>query len=257
VARETNCNERGARATTLEATCARKNEGLERLIATDRFVLWRSEQVMAMIFRFFIRAGFTLTLMTAALATGCAGADPEAGPREDGEEAREATWSKTSTEFPPAVSDAAAPCPAPSVFFPDDDGDGFGRTADGVRACARPPGQWASAGGDCADSEWRVHPAQRIYFPEPYEDENGEPSFDYDCNGYEDSDPRQPGGAPNCQVLSIAECGGTGYIATERPGGGGVNVLCGSRSMFTCKPNTLGFLCGPDHELVDEALRCH
>ena len=41
-------------------------------------------------------------------------------------------------------------CPTPSVFFPDDDGDGFGRTSDGVRACEKPPGQWATAGGDCA-----------------------------------------------------------------------------------------------------------
>jgi hypothetical protein len=208
-----------------------------------------TEQVMPML-RYPGHSALALTV--AACVSACSGADFQAAPGEDDPD--------TGPDVE-AFGRWTPSCQTPSVFFPDDDGDGFGRTSDGVRACEKPPGQWASAGGDCADGEPRAHPAQRIYFPEPYTNSTSdgeEPSFDYDCNGYEDSDPRQPGGAPSCGVLSITECGGTGYISGERPGGKeGVNVLCGSRSMFTCKPNTLGLLCGPVHAIVDEALRCH
>jgi hypothetical protein len=214
-----------------------------------------TEQVMPMLRRCCFRGRSALTLTIVALVSACSGADiPAAPPGEDdsGPEARE-------EEDVAALSELKRKCPTPSVFFPDDDGDGWGRTADAVRACKKPRrGQWSLAGGDCADWEPRANPAQRIYFPEPYTNAFEEATFDYDCNGYEDSDPRQPGGAPQCGVLSVDECGGSGYIATERPGGEeGVNVLCGSRSMFTCKPNTLGLLCGPEHAIVDEALRCH
>jgi len=191
----------------------------------------------------------TLAVVLVAFVSACSGTDVQSDPGEDDPSAGREDENWRALGRSPS-------CPTPSVFFPDDDGDGFGRTADGVRACEKPPGQWASAGGDCADDEPRANPAQRIYFPEPYTNAFEEETFDYDCNGYEDSDPRQPGGAPSCGVISITECGGSGYISTERYGEG-VNVLCGSRSMFTCKPNTLGLLCGPEHALVDDALRCH
>jgi hypothetical protein len=207
-------------------------------------------QVMPMLRRHCSRGHSVPALVVlVAFVSACSGADDQAALGED-----DSTAGREDTDWR-AVGNSP-PCPTPSVFFPDDDGDGFGRTSDGVRACEKPPGQWASAGGDCADEESRAHPAQRIYFPEPYMNAFEELTFDYDCNGYEDSDPRQPGGAPSCGVISITECGGSGYISTERYGEG-VNVLCGSRSMFTCKPNTLGLLCGPVHALVDEAQRCH
>jgi hypothetical protein len=218
---------------------------------TGSFHALDTEQVMPML-RFLRHS--TLSLTVVALVSACSGGDFEPAPGQDD------SGPEVGEEDAEAFAELKLKCPTPSVFFPDDDGDGWGRTADGVRTCKKRPrhGQWSFAGGDCADSEPRANPAQRIYFPEPYTNDLEELSFDYDCNGYEDSDPRQPGGAPNCGVLSVTECWGSGYIAGDRPGGKeGVNVLCGSRSIFTCKPNTLGLLCGPVHEIVDEALRCH
>lgn len=47
-------------------------------------------------------------------------------------------------------------CTAPSVFFQDEDGDGFGTDVT-MEACEAPPG-WADVDGDCDDALGDVHP---------------------------------------------------------------------------------------------------
>ncbi|MCB9664830.1 MAG: putative metal-binding motif-containing protein, partial [Alphaproteobacteria bacterium] len=44
-------------------------------------------------------------------------------------------------------------------WFPDDDGDGYGRTEDRVHVCIGPPGH-VPVGGDCADAFPGIHPDQ-------------------------------------------------------------------------------------------------
>lgn len=51
-------------------------------------------------------------------------------------------------------------CGAPDVlhtYYGDDDGDGYGETGDTLQACTQPKG-YASAGGDCDDSDPSRHP---------------------------------------------------------------------------------------------------
>lgn len=70
------------------------------------------------------------------------------------------------------------------VFYPDDDGDGYGAMEGGVEACKVPPG-YTETPGDCADGDPRANPGQQGYFKDPVK--GAVPShFDYNCNGQED-----------------------------------------------------------------------
>jgi hypothetical protein len=53
--------------------------------------------------------------------------------------------------------DGPGDCTAPQVFYPDDDGDGFGATAGGKEHCEAPAG-FVAKGGDCADNNAAIHP---------------------------------------------------------------------------------------------------
>ncbi len=64
-----------------------------------------------------------------------------------------------------------------STWYPDDDGDGLGSTADAVHACEQPVG-FVSSGGDCDDADSSVHPGV---------DESCD-GVDDDCNGVVDDD---------------------------------------------------------------------
>jgi hypothetical protein len=141
------------------------------------------------------------------------------------------------------------------MYYPDADRDGYGRSAGAVSSCTKPSGDYAEVGGDCADDDDRVHPSQTTYFAAAYPTPSGGDSFDYDCSGAETPDPAQMAAAPSCGLLSLVDCGGAGYGPTNRTGNG-VNAICGSTSVITCKANTLGLLCGPQTESVDAAHRC-
>jgi hypothetical protein len=70
--------------------------------------------------------------------------------------------------------DDAVDAPA---WFKDEDGDGYGDSADTLRACAQPAG-YAAAGGDCDDTDPHAHPGAT---------EDCFPGSDDDCDGLPDS----------------------------------------------------------------------
>jgi hypothetical protein len=83
------------------------------------------------------------------------------------------------------------PCAAPSdclsgqcsTFYADRDGDRYGNSSSPISICGpadAPPSGYATAGGDCCDSDGRAHPGQTSSFPTP--DQCG--SWDYNCDGY-------------------------------------------------------------------------
>src|SRR6185503_14979238 len=76
----------------------------------------------------------------------------------------------------------AEPCDADVPWYPDADGDGYGRPDGVVMACPKPPGNWARATNDCNDRNASVHPGQMSYFGTPYPS-GPTNSFDYDCSG--------------------------------------------------------------------------
>ena len=64
-----------------------------------------------------------------------------------------------------------------STWYPDGDGDGYGRTDDATTACAAPSGHVAD-GGDCDDGSTAYHPGAAP----------GCDGEDYDCDGQVDND---------------------------------------------------------------------
>lgn len=122
-------------------------------------------------------------------------------------------------------------CELKPVFYKDGDGDGWGDVAGGTtRQCAASTG-WALNAGDCQDGDPRVFPGQKSYFPGWYRAANGQPSFDYDCNGVE----QDPPGTPHFAGCLEPECKGEGFgPAGSGRTGAGVNDYCGSRKRFVC-----------------------
>ena len=78
-----------------------------------------------------------------------------------------------------------------STFYPDDDGDGYGVTADAVDACTA-PSDHVTLDGDCDDSDTDYNPGAAL----------GCDGEDYDCDGTIDSDDDADGYADE-------SCGGT------------------------------------------------
>jgi len=70
------------------------------------------------------------------------------------------------------------------IYYADQDGDGWGNTANPIRICnepnaAAPPG-FSTRSGDCCDTDKTTYPgADSTYWPTA----NGCGSFDYDCDG--------------------------------------------------------------------------
>ncbi len=81
-------------------------------------------------------------LLTLLLTAGCAQQDgPVDSPPPPGD-----------TEEP-----VSAPVPCADLWYPDEDGDGFGARVTALPACAGPPG-WVLQGGDCDDGDPERHP---------------------------------------------------------------------------------------------------
>lgn len=82
----------------------------------------------------------------------------------------------------------------PHSVFPDDDGDGFGRTRDGIAACRLPEGGGFSfRGGDCDDDNAALNPANTEICND----------IDDDCDAAVDEGcPCEPGDARICGPLS-------------------------------------------------------
>ncbi len=71
----------------------------------------------------------------------------------------------------------ALPCPGDrpyETFYPDDDGDGYGRTEEPLEACQPTPSGYALRPDDCDDTNADVHPDQK---------EDCATDFDDDCDG--------------------------------------------------------------------------
>lgn len=166
-------------------------------------------------------------------ATTDAGADAsvdaareEAGPRDSG----------MLDTGPPLDCDGGG-----TLFYPDGDGDGYGRSAELVKRCAQPSdGTWVTRGGDCKDNDTNVHPQQPSYFGEPYTGADGNPSFDYDCSGNEEGTPTKQT-LQNCGLLELVACSGSGYLPKARAGAN-VNTFCGSTTQGACMAGSLGIL---------------
>lgn len=129
-----------------------------------------------------------------------------------------------------------------TLWYPDGDDDGYGRSAEAVQSCAKPASDkwvWVPLGDDCKDNDLRVRPGQTAYFGTPYRDADGNDSYDYDCSGSEDGSPRQLALPNGCDgILDILNCSGTGYMREARTGPG-VNPVCGSTKVGTCTPMLL------------------
>jgi hypothetical protein len=147
-------------------------------------------------------------------------------------------------------------CPHPIVYYRDSDRDGHGSPGTAVLACSPPAnGDWSLTATDCNDRNSRVHPDQDAYFDVPYRAASGADSFDYDCSGVEDEEPSQPKAPDNCGLLSLALCGGTGYVKTAREGQG-LSPFCGSQQTNTCRAALGILLCESVTEPADEPFRC-
>ena len=142
----------------------------------------------------------------------------------------------------------------PVAWYPDGDGDGFGRTTGRVVSCEAPTnGAWVTAGGDCDDDNNAVFPHEATYESDGYTSASSTLSYDYDCSTKEEVDPTQLGAAPNCAAMGILNCVGTGFAATNRTGEG-VNPLCGSKSLVTCTKVNLS--CTGVVSQVSDGVRC-
>ncbi len=140
-----------------------------------------------------------------------------------------------------------------SAWYPDGDGDGFGRSTTHVLACNAPePGTWSHAGGDCNDDDDAVFPKEPDFQAAGYPVGSGT-SFDYDCSGKEEADPSQLGAAPTCASLSVLNCSGSGFAATGRTGDG-VNPICGSKTILKCAQS--GLSCAAVSSQVQDGVRC-
>lgn len=117
--------------------------------------------------------------------------------------------------------------PAPS-YYADNDRDGHGVGPAMGQACTPPEG-FAARADDCLDSNPNVHPGQTEFFATGYTTAGGATSYDYDCNGVEETPPgRNIGGkcTPSCQV---------GYTPGKARDLAGANEYCGSSSAVgTC-----------------------
>jgi hypothetical protein len=129
---------------------------------------------------------------------------------------------------------------AGSFWYPDGDEDGYGRSAEAVQSCGKPlGGTWAQLGGDCKDNDRNVRPGGTSYFGTAYRAADGNDSYDYDCSGAEEGNPRQLALPNGCDgILDILNCSGTGYMREVRTGTG-VNPVCGSTKVGTCTPMLL------------------
>jgi hypothetical protein len=190
-------------------------------------------------------AGGTLGL-DAALTDAGAGADADAAREEAGP-----TDSGVIDTGPPLDCDGGG-----TLYYPDGDDDGFGRSAELVKRCAKPAGgNWALRGGDCKDNDPNVYPQQPAYFGMAYMGADGNPSFDYDCSSNEEGNPSQQTLEGGCGLLELVACHGTGYLPRPRTGTG-VNPLCGSTSVGTCMAGALGLGCSTSMATTPEPYEC-
>jgi hypothetical protein len=143
------------------------------------------------------------------------------------------------------------------TWFPDGDGDGYGRSSGSVVSCDAPTnGAWVLLGGDCDDDNQLVFPKNPNFYSDGYTTAGNVLSFDYDCSGIEVEDPSARGAAPVCNNILSCPTGAdnAGFQGTGRTGSG-VNALCGSKTLVTCVNANL--TCSPVTSMVTTGAPCH
>ncbi len=102
----------------------------------------------------------------------------------------------------------------------DGDGDGFGGRQDEPVCPGKVPAGRTTKGGDCDDTNRNVRPGQIEFFASGYTRVNGTISYDYDCNGVEETNSGR-GDYQGCRVGYAPEgdpkadnryCGSVTYI---------------------------------------------
>jgi hypothetical protein len=144
------------------------------------------------------------------------------------------------------------------LWYPDEDNDGYGRSAEAVQTCGKPTTgdwDWVRRGGDCKDNDGNVHPEQTSYYGMPYRGADGNDSFDYDCSETEEANPNQRKLA-SCGLLELIACSGSGYMPSARTGAN-ADAFCGSRNIGTCMAGALGLGCSAVPTSTDaEPFKC-
>jgi hypothetical protein len=190
-----------------------------------------------------------------ALGVGEAGVAGQSGGTGGTGEAGASSGGSSGSGVSEAGEGGAAGC-APVSWFPDGDGDGYGRSSGQVVACDPPTtGKWVRQGGDCDDDNDAVSPGETQFESSGYTSASSSISFDYDCSGIEEPDPSQLGAAPNCASMLLS-CAGSGFVATARSGPG-VNSLCGSTSIVKCTKVSLSCTSVVSVVAVSDGFRCH
>jgi hypothetical protein len=150
----------------------------------------------------------------------------------------------------------------PGPLFEDLDHDGYGGRP--VQAFGCSSDGLVTTAGDCFDAEptaqnlaQQVHPGQTLYFYVGFVDTSrpGDISFDFDCSGSEERQPGYATAAPDCEALDDNECAGSGYYPSfERSGVAGVDGLCGSELVVTCRRS--GPTCSSSFDPTDLVYPC-
>ena len=96
-------------------------------------------------------------------------------------------------------------CPK-SLFYKDNDGDGFGDATESMLACAKPQG-YSEYDSDCDDDLKEVYPSQTAYFKDPI---SATKSFDYNCD--KTSEPEYPTATVSKCTLKGGKCVGGGWL---------------------------------------------
>lgn len=158
----------------------------------------------------------------------------------------------TSSSKPPDAN----PC-KPTIFYRDNDGDGFGGTVT-QSACTSPGDGWVAKGGDCADDDKDVFPGQSQYFANPYPRPGSTHSFDYNCNTTEEQKPPARKAATTCTFVGNG-CSGDGYVAPTPRTGAGVDPLCGATQVQTCGLKVTGppGICEATIATATAPITCH
>ncbi|HMI83496.1 MAG TPA: hypothetical protein VK550_05345 [Polyangiaceae bacterium] len=149
--------------------------------------------------------------------------------------------------------EADAGCSPPTIYYKDEDSDGFGKNSETLTSCTPPGGKWSVLNGDCRDDLPNVKPFLAgspnppLYSGVGYADvtKPQSVSYDYDCTGTEDADPTNDYGVePDCSKL--LNCTGVGYVPVNPTRtGSGIDPHCGSTSLKRCSgalPCTTTFL---------------
>ena len=118
-----------------------------------------------------------------------------------------------------------------TLFYQDQDGDGFGGTA--ACLCAAAPPFESTEGGDCYDGSANAYPGQPVFFA----GHRGDGSFDYDCDGVEEAKFTQT--ASSCGLCDYFQGGSTGMWADYNAAACGQSASwcpnCDFQTSHTCQ----------------------